>query len=93
MYFSDSRYIIGFVFRLRHFKCIYNPLWLTALFKEERVLQRFGSPAILKSFGELFRGFSEEVRTRGFPSPSLGGFGFSYYLETQLYVLVRINTT
>ncbi len=25
---------------------------------------------------EVFRGFSEEARTRGFPSPSLGGFGF-----------------
>ncbi len=25
---------------------------------------------------EVVRGFSEEARTRGFPSPSLGGFGF-----------------
>ncbi len=25
---------------------------------------------------EVFHGFSEEARTRGFPSPSLGGFGF-----------------
>ncbi len=25
---------------------------------------------------EAFRGFSEEARTRGFPSPSFGGFGF-----------------
>ncbi len=24
----------------------------------------------------VFRGFSEEARTRGFASPSLGGFGF-----------------
>ncbi len=24
----------------------------------------------------VIRGFSEEARTRGFPSPSLGGFGF-----------------
>ncbi len=24
----------------------------------------------------VFRGFSEEARTRGFPSPSFGGFGF-----------------
>ncbi len=32
--------------------------------------------AILGSFGETFRGFSEEARTRGFPCPPLGGFGF-----------------
>ncbi len=25
---------------------------------------------------EVFRDFSEEARTRGFPSPSLGGFGY-----------------
>ncbi len=31
---------------------------------------------ILGSFGESFLGFSEEVKTRGFPSPSFGGFGF-----------------
>ncbi len=37
---------------------------------------RLGSPAVLGSFGESFRGFSEEAKTRGFPSPSLGGFGF-----------------
>ncbi len=30
----------------------------------------------LGSFEGSFRGFSEEARTRGFPSPSLGGFGF-----------------
>ncbi len=35
-----------------------------------------GSPAILGSFGESFRGFSEETRTRGFPPPFSGGFGF-----------------
>ncbi len=31
---------------------------------------------IFRSFGESFDGFSEEARTRGFPSPSFGGFGF-----------------
>ncbi len=36
----------------------------------------FGSSAVLESFGESFRGFSEEARTRGFPSPSFGGFGY-----------------
>ncbi len=36
----------------------------------------FGSPAILGSFAGSFRGFAEEARTRGFPSPSLDGFGF-----------------
>ncbi len=30
----------------------------------------------LGSFGESFHGFSEEARTRGFPSPAFGGFGF-----------------
>ncbi len=40
------------------------------------IVTTLGSPAILGSFGESFRGFSEEARTRGFPSPSLGGFGF-----------------
>ena len=33
-------------------------------------------PGGLGSFGESFRGFSEEGRTRGFPSPPFGGFGF-----------------
>ncbi len=36
----------------------------------------FGSPPILGSFGESFHGFSEEARTRGFPSPPFGGFGY-----------------
>ncbi len=35
-----------------------------------------GNPAVLGSFEGPFRGFSKEARTRGFPSPSLGGFGF-----------------
>jgi hypothetical protein len=33
-------------------------------------------PAIFGSFGESFLGFSEEARTRGFPSLPFGGFGF-----------------
>ncbi len=40
-----------------------------------RLIVFFGSPAILVLRG-VIRGFSEEARTRGFPSPSLGGFGF-----------------
>ncbi len=31
---------------------------------------------VLGSFEGSFRGFSEEARTGGFPSPSFGGFGF-----------------
>ena len=34
------------------------------------------SLAILGSFGGVILGFSEEARTRGFPSPPFGGFGF-----------------
>ncbi len=30
----------------------------------------------LRVLREVFRGFSEEARTRGIPSPSFGGFGF-----------------
>ncbi len=41
----------------------------------------------------VIHGFSEEARTRGFPSPSFGGFGFSGVLKNQLYVLLRMNTT
>jgi len=41
-----------------------------------QVSDLFGSSAILGSFEESFLGFSEEARTRGFPSPSFGGFGF-----------------
>ncbi len=33
-------------------------------------------PGDLGVLREVFRGFSEEARTRGVPSPSLGGFGF-----------------
>ncbi len=33
-------------------------------------------PGGLGVLREVFHGFSEEARTRGFPSPSLGGFGF-----------------
>jgi len=36
----------------------------------------FGGPAILGSFVASLKGVAEEARTRGFPSPSLGGFGF-----------------
>ena len=34
-------------------------------------------PGDLGVLREVFHGFSEEARTRGFPSPSFGGFGFS----------------
>jgi len=33
-------------------------------------------PGGLEVLRGVIRGFSEEARTRGFPSPSLGGFGF-----------------
>ncbi len=35
--------------------------------------RQLGDLGILRG---VFHGFSEEARTRGFPSPSLGGFGF-----------------
>ncbi len=33
-------------------------------------------PKSLRVLREVIHGFSEEARTGGFPSPSLGGFGF-----------------
>ncbi len=36
-------------------------------------LRQLGDLRVLR---EVFRGFSEETWTRGFPSPPLGGFGF-----------------
>jgi hypothetical protein len=35
-----------------------------------------GIPEIFLVFREVVRGFSEEARIRGFPSPPLGEFGF-----------------
>ncbi len=40
------------------------------------LVQVWRQPGGLGVLREVFRGFSEEARTRGFPSPSLGGFGF-----------------
>ncbi len=37
------------------------------------MLRRLGDLRVLRG---VIRGFSEEARTRGFPSPSFGGFGF-----------------
>ncbi len=37
------------------------------------MLRQPGDLGILRG---VIRGFSEEARTRGFPSPSFGGFGF-----------------
>lgn len=45
----------------------------------------FGSPAILESFEESSVAVSEEARTRGFPSPSLDGFGFLSNVVGYLY--------
>jgi len=36
-------------------------------------------PGDLRVLRGVFHGFPEEARTRGFPSPSLGGFGFVGY--------------
>ena len=38
-----------------------------------RSVRQLGGLRVLR---EVFHGFSEEARTRGFPSPSFGGFGF-----------------
>ena len=55
----------------------------------------FGSPAILGPSGGRM-GIAEEARTRGFPSPPLGGFGFvglhrdyAYYADYATKVGVR----
>ncbi len=39
-------------------------------------VQVWRQPGGLGVLREVFHGFSEEARTRGFPPPSLGGFGF-----------------
>ena len=39
-------------------------------------IETLRQPSRLTVLREVIRGFSEEARTRGFPSPSLGGFGF-----------------
>ncbi len=40
------------------------------------LLQKIRQPGDLGNLRGAFRGFSEEARTRGIPSPSFGGFGF-----------------
>ncbi len=40
------------------------------------VRETLRQPGDLGILQGAFRAFSEEARTRGFPSPSLGGFGF-----------------
>ena len=37
---------------------------------------QYRQPGDLGVLRGVIHGFSEEARTRGFPSPSLGGFGF-----------------
>ena len=37
----------------------------------------YSQPGDLGVLREVIRGFSEKARTRGFPSTSFGGFGFS----------------
>jgi hypothetical protein len=39
-------------------------------------VQVWWQPSDLAILRGVFHGFSEEARTRGFPSPSFGGFGF-----------------
>jgi len=43
---------------------------------------QYRQPGGLGVLREVFHGFSEEARTRGFPSPSFGGFGFAYRLKS-----------
>ncbi len=43
----------------------------------------------LRVLREVFHGFSKEARTRGFPSPSFGGFGF---VVIYCRPLIRIST-
>jgi hypothetical protein len=39
----------------------------------------FHSPAIAQVLRGVIRGVAKDARTRGFPSPSYGGFGFIYF--------------
>ena len=50
-------------------------LWAKALFSHTNsdYVRQLGDLGVLRG---VIHGFSEEARTRGFPSPSLGGFGF-----------------
>ncbi len=40
------------------------------------VIETLRQPSRLRILREVVRGFSEEARIRGFPSPPFGGFGF-----------------
>ncbi len=57
-------------------RCIDNDV--ACYFRSLSAVRRlFGwRPGDLGVLREVFRGFSEEARTRGIPSPSFGGFGF-----------------
>jgi len=51
---------------------------------------RFVPPSNLRVLQRVVLGFSEDARTRGFPSPPLGGFGFVKY-ENFITNLVQIG--
>ncbi len=73
-------------FHRRPYKMRSNSIHTANLQRISCCLSRYGgNPAVLESFGESFRGFSEEARTRGFPSPPFGGFGFSRYYSNRPY--------
>ena len=46
-------------------------------------------PGDLGVLREVVHGFSEEARTRGIPSPFLGGFGFVGYVTTLYAGMIR----
>jgi len=49
------------------------------------VRTNIGGSAVLLSFSRVFDDASEAARIRGFPSPSLDGFGFVVALLTPVY--------
>ncbi len=52
------------------------------------VIQRLNQPGDLRVLRGVIHGFSEEARTRGFPSPPFGGFGF-VGVASDLRIVVR----
>ena len=53
-----------------------NRSMMYAVLHPRLVIETLRQPSRLRVLREVVRGFSKEARTRGFPSPSLGGFGF-----------------
>ncbi len=59
--------------------------WMCADLLPRLVIETLRQPSRLRGPSEVVRGFSKEARTRGFPSPSLGGFGFIGVVRAYAY--------